>query len=87
MAEVVVYSTMFCPYCSGARRLLKSRGIAFREIDVTMNATKRARMTELAGGAKTVPQIFINGEPIGGFDELAALDRNGDLAARLGPAS
>ena len=87
MADVVVYTTMFCPYCSGARRLLKSRGIAFEEIDVTMNATKRARMTELAGGTRTVPQIFIDGEPVGGFDELVALDRSGDLAARLGPAS
>lgn len=87
MAEVVVYTTMFCPFCSGAKRLLKSRGIVFEEIDVTMNAAKRARMTERAGGRTTVPQVFIDGEPIGGFDELAARDRNGELEAIKGPAS
>lgn len=84
MAEVVVYTTMFCPYCSGARKLLKSRGIAFEEIDVTLNAARRESMARMAGGRHTVPQIFIDGEAIGGYDDLVRLERNGELAARLG---
>ncbi len=84
MAEVVVYTTMFCPYCTGARKLLRSHGIAFEEVDVTMNATKRASMTRMAGGRRTVPQIFIDGEAIGGYDDLVRLERDGGLAARLG---
>ncbi len=87
MAEVVVYTTMFCPYCSGARRLLKSRGVPFEEVDVTMNAGKRALMAERAGGRRTVPQIFIDGDPVGGFDDLVALDRSGELRTRLAQAS
>ena len=84
MAEVVVYTTMFCPYCSGARKLLKSRGIAFEEIDVTLNAASRESMARMAGGRHTVPQIFIDGEAIGGYDDLVRLERNGELSARLG---
>ena len=84
MAEVVIYTTMFCPYCSGARKLLDSLGIAFEEIDVTMNAAERASMALRAGGRRTVPQIFIDGEAIGGYDDLAQLERSGGLAAILG---
>ena len=84
MAEVVVYTTMFCPYCSGARKLLGARGIAFEEIDVTMDAARRASMARMAGGRRTVPQIFIDGEAVGGYDDLVRLERDGGLAARLG---
>ncbi|MCE2520286.1 MAG: glutaredoxin 3 [Alphaproteobacteria bacterium] len=84
MAEVVVYTTMFCPFCTGARKLLRSHGVAFEEIDVTMNAARRASMARMAGGRRTVPQIFIDGEAIGGYDDLVRLERSGGLAARLG---
>lgn len=84
MAEVVVYTAMFCPYCTGARKLLRSRGIAFEEVDVTMNSGRRASMARMAGGRHTVPQIFIDGEAVGGYYELVQLERSGELAARLG---
>ena len=87
MAEVVVYTAMFCPYCTGARTLLRARGTAFEEVDVTMNAKRRASMARMAGGRHTVPQIFIDGEPIGGYDDLVQLERSGELAARLGESA
>ncbi len=79
MAEIKIYTSMWCPYCTMAKRLLKTKGAAFDETDVTMNAPARAKMTELAGGRTSVPQIFINGEHIGGCDELHALDAEGKL--------
>ena len=87
MAEVVVYSTMFCPYCHRAKALLKSKGVEFTEIDVMMDPAKREEMTRLSGGGRTVPQIFINGVPVGGSDELHALDRQGKLDPLLGIAA
>ena len=87
MAEVVVYSTMFCPYCHRAKALLKAKGVAFTEIDVMMDPAKREEMTRLSGGGRTVPQIFIDGKPVGGSDELHALDRQGKLDALLGIAA
>lgn len=66
-----------------AKRLLKSKGAAYEEIDVTMNAPKRATMTELAGGKTSVPQIFINDTHVGGCDELHALDAEGKLDPML----
>ncbi|MBT5432839.1 MAG: glutaredoxin 3 [Alphaproteobacteria bacterium] len=86
MAEVVMYTTMFCPFCVRAKRLLKDKGITFEEIDVMMSAKKRAQMMEVSGGY-TVPQILINGEPIGGCDELYALEHAGELDAKLGLAA
>jgi glutaredoxin 3 len=82
MKRVLVYSTQICPYCVRAKHLLKSRGIAFEEIDVSGDAEARARLVEMTG-RRTVPQIFIGEEAIGGFDELAALDRKGELAAKV----
>jgi len=87
MAEVVIYTTMFCPFCHHAKRLLNEKGVAFEEIDVTMSSSKRNEMREKADGRHTVPQIFIDGEGIGGCDELYALDRDGDLDAKLGLAA
>ena len=87
MAEVVIYTTTFCPFCSRAMRLLAGKGVAFTEIDVTLDAPKRAEMAQRAGGARTLPQIFIDGEPIGGSDDLAALESSGALSERLGLAS
>lgn len=84
MASVVLYSTMMCPYCFAAKNLLKSKGMSFEEIDVTMKPDKRATMIEKAGGQTSVPQIFIDDQHVGGFDELAALDRQGKLDILLG---
>ena len=75
---VVVYSTTYCPYCIRAKMLLKRRGYAFTEIDVTNDRDKRAWLVERTG-MRTVPQIFIGDESIGGFDEMADLDRRGEL--------
>lgn len=79
MAKVEVYTTTYCPYCVRAKSLLKSKGVAFEEIDVTDNPELREKMVEMAGGRRTVPEIFINGEIIGGYDELRALDQAGKL--------
>ena len=79
MAKVEIYSTQYCPYCMRAKALLKSKGVEFEEIDVANDPELRARMVALAGGRRTVPEIFINGEIIGGCDELYALERSGEL--------
>ncbi len=79
MAEVIIYSTRFCPYCHAAKRLLRDKGVEFQEIDVTFDPQTRRKMTELAGGRHTVPQIFINGHHVGGYDDLSALDEAGKL--------
>ena len=86
MVEVVVYTGVLCPFCERAKGLLRAKGVAFREIDVTMDAARRAEMEALCG-ARTVPQIVIDGEPVGGCDELLALERDGLLDARLGEAA
>lgn len=79
MAEVTIYTTMLCPYCYRAKALLKRKGVRFTEIDVGMDPDKRREMTARAGGRQTVPQIFINGRHVGGSEELAALERTGEL--------
>jgi glutaredoxin 3 len=81
-AAVRLYTTTYCGYCVRAKHLLRERGIAFEEIDVTGNDDARAWLVEVTGRRK-VPQIFIHGQPIGGFAELRALDRSGQLAAML----
>ena len=73
-----MYTTQYCPYCVRAKALLRHKGIAFEEIDVGADDTLREKMVE-ASGRRTVPQIFINDAPIGGFDELKALDDDGEL--------
>ena len=70
MKPVEIYTTSFCGFCHMAKRLLKSKGIAYAEIDVSRDAAKRMAMTQRAGGIRSVPQIFINGEFIGGSEEL-----------------
>jgi glutaredoxin 3 len=86
MAEVEIYTTMYCPYCTRARNLLKHKGVPFTDIDIIEERERRAEMVRRAGGRTSVPQIFINGEHIGGSDELVALDRAGQLDAKLGVA-
>ncbi len=86
MAEVELYTTMFCPFCARARALLERKGVAYTEIDVIEEPARRDEMIQRSGGRTSVPQIFINGEHIGGSDELAALERDGELDDKLGSA-
>jgi glutaredoxin 3 len=79
VAKVEVYTTSYCPYCRLAKSLLKSKGVAFEEIDVSSDSALREKMIELSGGRRTVPEIFINGKIIGGYDELQALEDGGEL--------
>jgi glutaredoxin 3 len=81
-ARVVVYLTDWCPYCHSAQRLLKSKSVAFEEIDVDGRPELRAWMVD-ASGQRTVPQIFINSRSVGGFSDLSALDRAGELDGLL----
>jgi glutaredoxin 3 len=78
MAKVMMYTAPQCPFCVGAKALLQRKGISFEEIDVGRDAARRERMVE-ESGRRTVPQIFINGVPIGGFEELRTLDKDGEL--------
>lgn len=82
MKPVVMYTTQICPYCIRAKMLLKDKGIPFQEIDVSGDHEKRAWLVE-ATGRRTVPQIFIGDEPIGGFDDLRALQLSGELDKKL----
>lgn len=79
MAEIEIYATMFCPFCYRAKRLFDDKGVAYREIDVTMRPDRRREMAERAGGRTSVPQIFIGDRHIGGSDELYALEAAGEL--------
>jgi glutaredoxin 3 len=81
-AEVTVYTTRICGYCVAAKRLLKAKNVPFKEVDVTGDPEKRAWLRQMTG-RRTVPQIFIADESIGGYQELAALDRAGELATKL----
>jgi glutaredoxin 3 len=83
VAKVDVYTTTYCPYCVRAKTLLKSKGVAFNEIDVTNDEALRAKMVELSGGRRTVPEIFINDKIVGGYDELKALNDAGKLDSLL----
>ena len=87
MARVEIYSTMFCPYCARAKSLLSRKGVTFENIDVMTEPAKRDEMVKRAGGRSTVPQIFIDGQHVGGSDELHALDRAGKLDPLLGIAA
>ena len=84
MAEIELYTTMFCPYCSRARALLQRKGVEFVDIDIAEAPARRGEMIRRAHGRSTVPQIFIDGEHIGGCDDLVALDRAGKLDPKLG---
>ncbi len=85
MPEITVYTTPFCPYCVRAKRLLEKKGVPFTDIGVMGKPDLRREMEARSGGY-TVPQIFIDGEPIGGSDELAAFERAGELDRMLGLA-
>jgi glutaredoxin 3 len=78
-----MYSTAWCGYCQRARNLFQRKGISVHEVKVDENPTARDIMLQRSGGRRTVPQIFIGERHIGGYDELAALDRSGDLEKLL----
>ena len=78
MARIELYTTNYCPYCFRAKALLERKGVPFEEIDVTDAPDKRLWLRERTG-RRTVPQIIVNGKPLGGYDDIAALDRAGRL--------
>jgi glutaredoxin 3 len=89
MAEprILIYTTPFCGYCAAAKRLLAKKGAEFTEIDVMMDSAQRQEMLAKSNGRRTVPQIFVDGRHIGGFDDLSALDKAGELDPLLTAAA
>ncbi|MBF0284451.1 MAG: glutaredoxin 3 [Magnetococcales bacterium] len=79
MPEIIVYSTTVCPYCVKAKALLDRKGAKYQEVNLDREPQRRDEMVQKAGGRKTVPQIFINGQHMGGCDDLHELDRKGGL--------
>jgi glutaredoxin 3 len=84
MADVTIYTRQFCPYCTRAVSLLKSKNVNFNEIDAGMDAQKKAEMVERSGGGRTFPQIFIGEKHVGGCDDMMALEKSGKLDSLLG---
>lgn len=83
MARIEIYTTQLCGYCHAAKRLLNAKGASFVETDVSGGGELRRSMTERAGGQRTVPQIFIDDRHVGGYDDLAALEKAGKLDPML----
>jgi glutaredoxin 3 len=79
MARVEIYTKFMCPYCARAKKLLDSKGVEYEESEINTEPGKREEMIQRAGGRTTVPQIFIDGRHVGGSDDLAALEREGQL--------
>ncbi len=79
MKPVEIYTSPLCGFCHAAKRLLKQKGVEFKEIDVLLHPKRKPEMIKRAGGKRTVPQIFIGPDHVGGCDELYELDRQGKL--------
>ena len=79
MPTIEIYTTPLCGYCSAAKRLLDAKGAPYAEHDVSADPARRSEMMDRANGRHTVPQIFVDGTHVGGYDDLAALDRTGKL--------
>lgn len=79
MAHIEIYTKPTCGFCHAAKRLLASKGLSFSETNITAQPDKRPEMIQRAGGRSTVPQIFIDGTHVGGFDDLAAAQSSGKL--------
>jgi glutaredoxin 3 len=86
VTRILLYTTPFCGYCRAAKTLLRNKALDFEEVDVAFDAEKLAEMIERAGGLRTVPQIFIHSRHVGGYAELAALERDGKLEIWLAGA-
>jgi glutaredoxin 3 len=84
-AEVIVYSKDYCPYCVAAKNLFAQKGVKYTEIDVGVDADQYQTMLKRAAPRRTVPQIFIGGAGVGGFDDIRALDQAGKLDSLLWP--
>lgn len=84
--DILIYTTMMCPYCARAKSLFDDKGLAYKEIDVSFDPDERERLIEKSGGKRTVPQIWVNGSHVGGCDDLYALDRAGKLDVLLAGA-
>lgn len=83
IASIIIYSTLTCPYCANAKALLEKKGAEYKEIYVDKEPGKLDEMVSKSEGLTTVPQIFINGKHIGGFDDLKKLNESGKLDALL----
>ena len=84
--EITMYSTGWCPYCDRARVLLQRKGVPVQEHKIDEDDVQRAVMLQKSGGRRTVPQIFIGDRHVGGYDDLYALDKAGELDKLLGRA-
>jgi len=84
MPKIEIYTQPFCGYCYRAKSLLDDKGVAYEEIDVMMNPSRKREMIARADGRTSTPQIFIDDKGIGGCDEMIALDRTGELDRLLG---
>ena len=82
MADILIYSSAICPYCLAAKNFLKSKGLAYREVRIDLDAIARKDMMDKAKRS-SVPQIFVNGVHVGGFDDMVALDRAGKFTPLL----
>ncbi|MEW9573238.1 glutaredoxin 3 [Rhodanobacter sp. Si-c] len=87
MSKIEVYSTAVCPYCVAAKNLLKAKGLTWEDIRVDTDPAQRDAMLTRSGGRRTVPQIFINDQLVGGYDDLVAAERSGKLDELLGEAA
>lgn len=83
MARVEIYTTPLCPYCWRAKRLLDAKGVGYLEVDLWSEPARREEMRSRAEGRSTVPQIFIDGRPVGGCDDIHALEQAGELDGLL----
>ncbi len=83
MKPVKIYTTAYCGFCVRAKDLLRRKGVDYEEVDVTGNDEMRARLVEMSSGQRTVPQIFIGDTHVGGYTDLAQLDREGRLEPLL----
>lgn len=78
MKKVEIYTTQWCPYCDAAKSLLQKKGVEYEEVDADDTDT-RMEMVQRANGRRTVPQIFVGDTHVGGYDDMAALERRGQL--------
>jgi glutaredoxin 3 len=84
MSRVEIYTTAICPYCVAAKNFLKQRGLTWEELRVDIEPARREEMLARSGGRRSVPQIFVNGAHVGGFDDLVASERSGRLRELTG---